>query len=90
MAVQTCFEKKLNCVKVELRIRNGPVYSSHIYRSFAPQAEKNRNCECKEIIVVNCSDITNTQVGISGETVPKGGTSFQSCHLVSGGSNFYS
>ncbi len=43
--------------------------------------ESNRN---------KCSDITNTQVGISGETVPEGGISFQLRHLVSGGSNFYS
>ncbi len=41
-------------------------------------------------IWIQCGDITNTQVGISGETVPEDGTSFQSHHLVSGGSNFYS
>ncbi len=39
-----------------------------------------------------CSDITNTLVGISGETVPKGGNLHiyyvQSCHLVSGGFKF--
>ncbi len=41
---------------------------------------------------VLCSDITNTLVGISGETVPEGGNLciyyVQSCHLVSSGSKF--
>ncbi len=41
---------------------------------------------------MECSDTTNTLVGIPGETVPKGRNLciyyVQSCHLVSGGSKF--
>ncbi len=32
-----------------------------------------RDVEAIEALSVICSDITNTQVGISGETVPEGG-----------------
>ena len=39
-------------------------------RRHAPQV----TCACAEKnALVRCSDITNTQVGISGETVPEGG-----------------
>ncbi len=45
---------------------------------------------CVQGACVLCSDITNKQVGISGETVPEAGNLCIYCvHLVSGSSNIW-